>query len=143
MNCSSRFVVPFVGAALAALALIVAGCASGESTPSGPVGPTVKVHFESQPSAALIINGTDVGVTPADIAIEVDESGFLVYPVKVTWDFSKTMGGRSAPRAGNLEWVAGKIPPATVTYLNGTTSESRDYAPKNPPGTKSPVERAY
>ncbi len=143
MNCSSRFVVRFLSAASAVLALIVSGCASGESAPKGPVGPTVNVHFESQPSAALIVNGTDVGVTPLDVAIEVDESGFLIYPVKITWDFSKTMGGRSAPKAGNLEWVAGKIPPAKITYLNGTTSESRDYAPKNPPGTKSPVERAY
>ena len=46
MNCSSRFVVRFLSATLAALALIVSGCASGESAPKGPVGPTVNVHFE-------------------------------------------------------------------------------------------------
>jgi hypothetical protein len=148
MNCSSRFVVRFLGVASAALALVLASCTSGEGSDSkGSSGPTVKVSFDSQPTAALIVNGTDLGITPVSLNLPVDETtGFLVFDLNITFDPSKVMGGGKNAAKGSstnsaVTWRAGKHLPLKVTMINGNANESREYAPANPPGTRSQVER--
>lgn len=152
---SPRSLLPvLVGAFLVALLTLANGCASGDGNTGGSAGPTVKVAFDSPTTCAIIINGKDVGVTPVDVAIDVDEAtGFLKFDLIVTFDSSKTMGsrgaaskalGNSGPSTGSsVSWVTGKHLPAKVTMINGTITESRDYAQANPPGTKSMVERDY
>ncbi|MEN9663215.1 MAG: hypothetical protein RL324_2164 [Verrucomicrobiota bacterium] len=142
MQCSSRSIVRYLGAALAAaLVLVVASCATSEGSGSGgPSGPTVKVVLDSQPAAVILINGTDLGTTPITVNIEVDESGFLMYPVSIVWDYAKAGGARNT-KTSTQKWAVGKNPPAKISYLNGILSESREAAPRNPPGTKRSFER--
>jgi hypothetical protein len=153
MKSSRPLVVTLLGAAIAALLLLATSCAAGSGS-TGSAGPTVKVTFDSPTTCAIIINGKDVGVTPVDVAIDIDEAtGFLKFDLAVTFDSSKTMGSRGAASralgnsgpstASSLSWVTGKHLPAKVTMINGTITESRDYAQANPPGTKSMVERDY
>lgn len=152
MSSPRLSVVRFLGAALAvASVLAIVGCATDGSTPesaaSGPAGPTVKVHFDSQTPAAMIVNGKDLGVTPVDANLEVDDAGFLKYNVKMTWDYSKAMGARTNDSRKNtvknteLSWPTGKLVPQKVTVINDRVTEARESAPKNPPGTKSSVQR--
>lgn len=143
MHCSSRSVVRFLGSAIAAaLVLTLGGCATGESDgPSGPSGPTVKVVFDAQPTAVIIINNTDLGPTPVTANLEVDEAGFLMYNVRIDYDFSKADGGRNAPATKTVNWRVGKLPVAKVMYISGNVTESMEKAPPNPPGTKRSAER--
>jgi hypothetical protein len=150
MHCSRRSAITLLSSALAALVLTLAGCASGDESSGGPAGPTAKIRFDAQPSAAVIINGRDVGVTPVDVNIDIDDAGVLKFNLKVSFDSSKTMGSRgaaskalggSSSQSSALDWMTGKRLPAKVNVINGNPVESREYAPTNPPGTKSMVER--